>query len=216
MTADTYVNRIVRKIKCGQRERTEMKKQLSSDIAAALEQGETLEQIMQRMGEAKAVAEEINFNLPVQSVKKYEKNRHRRLVIGVLAMILLVTGCLVWWYVPKAAQIDENSIFDGAVVEAQTKQVILYLNEKKYDTLQQMSNEQMQAYVTKELLEQACSEVSKDWGAFRDFSSVQMTEVEQQGMRYVVAAVNASYEKVAVSFTVSFDQDMKLAGLYMR
>lgn len=216
MTANTYAEQIVRRVKCGSRERKEMKKQLYADICAAIEHGESLEQVMQRMGEAKAVAEEINYQLPEETTKRYEKSHNRKKLLLRIASALVVLGGLIWWYVPRTAWIDESSFFDEAVVEAQTKQVVMYLNEKEYDALQQMSNAQMKAYATKELLEEAYSQVSEDWGAFRDFSSIQMVEVEQQGSLYVVAVVNASYENVAVSFTISFDEDMKLAGLYMR
>ncbi len=64
MTAETYVNQIVKKVKCPKQKRSEIAKQLLADIYTELEQGEQLERIMLRMGEPIAVAEEFNQNLP--------------------------------------------------------------------------------------------------------------------------------------------------------
>ena len=42
------------------------------------------------------------------------------------------------------------------------------------------------------------------------------TEVIQNGEHYAIAQVTVSYENVNVVYTLTYDADMKLAGLYMR
>ena len=63
MTTENYVNAIVKQLKCSRRKRKEIKQQLLSDIAAAIENGETAAAIMARMGSAKEAAAELNQNL---------------------------------------------------------------------------------------------------------------------------------------------------------
>ena len=43
-----------------------------------------------------------------------------------------------------------------------------------------------------------------------------MSEIRQNGQRYVVVQVAVTYENVNVTYTITFDENMKLAGLYMK
>ena len=57
MNAEKYVNDIVGKIKCTEVKKKEIKTQLLSDISARMEQGESLEQIMESMGTVQEIAD---------------------------------------------------------------------------------------------------------------------------------------------------------------
>ena len=43
-----------------------------------------------------------------------------------------------------------------------------------------------------------------------------MSEIRQRGQRYAVVQVAVMYENVEVTYTITFDENMKLAGLYMK
>lgn len=113
MTAEKYVNTVVKHVKCSKGKRREIKQQLLSDISAAEEQGEQTEEILRRMGNAK-------------------------------------------------------------------------------------------------------TQISDDWGNFQSWGSIYLSEVTQQGQTFAVGQATAVYEHVTVTYTISFDEDMKLAGLYMK
>ena len=89
MTAETYVNQIVKKVKCPKQKRSEIAKQLLADIYTELEQGENLERIMLRMGEPIAVAEEFNQNLPEEEHRKYKRTKALK-IAGVIVAVLAV------------------------------------------------------------------------------------------------------------------------------
>ena len=50
MTAETYVRQILKKVHCSSAKKTEIKKQLLADIKERTAQGETLEDVLSRMG----------------------------------------------------------------------------------------------------------------------------------------------------------------------
>ncbi len=51
MTAQVYVNQIVKKVKCSRKKREEIRRQLLADMEAEIEQGVPLDVVMIRMGE---------------------------------------------------------------------------------------------------------------------------------------------------------------------
>lgn len=98
MTAKRYVNCIVRKIKCSKKERLEIKNQLHSDIAIAMEQGEAFEDIMNRMGSVSEVAAEFNSNLSKAEQKKYKRVVAWKIVLVTVAAVIGILGVFAWWY----------------------------------------------------------------------------------------------------------------------
>lgn len=90
------------------------------------------------------------------------------------------------------------------------------MDSEDYDTLQKESTEQMQSVMSRSFIEEAKRNFGTDWGTFQAFGNIYLTEVTQMGKRIAVVQVNASYEKISVTYTISFDEDMKLAGLWMK
>lgn len=75
MSAEKYVKDIVSKIKCTGAKKKEIEKQLLSDISVRMEQGESLEQIMESMGTAQEIADAFSQNLPEAERKIQRKKR---------------------------------------------------------------------------------------------------------------------------------------------
>ena len=84
MTTENYVNAIVKQLKCSRRKRKEIKQQLLSDIAAAIENGETAAAIMARMGYAKEAAAEFNQNLSPTEQKHFSRSRKIKAVSSII------------------------------------------------------------------------------------------------------------------------------------
>ena len=194
MTAKKYINRIVRKIKCSKKERREIRNQLHSDIVIAMEHGETLTEVMCRMGSASEVAAEFNANISEEEQKKYKRLVTVKIVVVTVAVVLCLLAGLAWWWMPKSYEFGTSGKYDASVVEARA----------------------MKQVTTRENMELARKIISDDWGDFESFGSVFMVEVEQQGLKGVMVQVSALYEKVGVNYVISFDEDMQLIGFYMR
>lgn len=81
MTKEEYVKRVVKKLKCSGSKREEIKKQLDSDIASELENGEGMENIISRMGTPESLAQEFNENFPEEERKAAKKKKTVRWLV---------------------------------------------------------------------------------------------------------------------------------------
>ena len=80
----------------------------------------------------------------------------------------------------------------------------------------EIATSEMQPYLTEEKMEEAKKTIGDDWGTFRNFGKTYMTEIRQDGQSFAMVQMNASYDNVSVIYTLTFDAEMKLAGIYMK
>lgn len=66
------------------------------------------------------------------------------------------------------------------------------------------------------MIDKAKEQTGKDWGTLIDFGKCYMVEQKQQGKVMAVVQMNAAYEKIGVTYTLFFNEDMELTGLYMK
>ena len=215
MTAETYVNQIVKKVKCPKQKRSEIAKQLLAESYTELEQGENLERIMLRMGEPIAVAEEFNQNLPEEEHRKYKRGKAMK-IAGVIIAVLAVLTAAAAWFVPVVRDFGTSGLFEEAAVEQRSREVIQMLDEGNYEALQACSDKMLHAILNEAAMEMVKSLSAKDWGAFQGYGKFYLAEQTQQGKTRAVVQMNASYEKVAVTYTLFFDEDLTLSGLYIK
>lgn len=210
-----YIHQIIRKLKCSKVKREEIKKQLTADFMGAEENGEKPEDIIKRMGNPSEIAEEFNSSFPASELKKYKKEKWiRRSAIGIL--ILLLLAAVVYWILPKTKPVEDGGVFKESEVRAQAEAVIQSLSGSDYESLRQYADEKMSSVLTDDFLEKAKDNFGPEWGEFRSYGNIYSAQVTQMGKTYAVVQVNASFEKVSITFNISFDQNMKLAGLYMK
>lgn len=214
MTAEKYVRDITQKIRCSKKKRMEIKQQLLSDISAALENGEGLEEVLKRMGSVKEVVKEFNQNLSEQEEKAYRKGKRRSIFLGALlaVMVLIAVG---YWYLPKTALLEE-SVFKKEIVEEQVKQVIQELDQYQFDLLKEHAIEEMQEVLTEDTFDPIKKQIAEDWGEVQSIGTVYMTVVKQQGEQFVITQTVVVYQNVSVTYTITFDKDMQLAGIYLK
>lgn len=216
MEKSEYIRSVIKRLKCSKTKKKEIEKQLDSDISIALQDGETLELIYQRMGTPSEMAKDFNDSLSEFERKALRKSKFLR-IVGIIIGIILVLCVLVYWFLPKAKEIENSSVFNKVDVEKQAQKVIDLLNNKDYETLQKdYSDDTMKKYLTQESMEDAKNELKLDWGEFISYSNAYITELTQMGKKYVVVQLNTTYENLSVTFTITFDEKMKLAGLYMK
>nr|WP_315021681.1 DUF3887 domain-containing protein [uncultured Aminipila sp.] len=216
MNKNKYVRSVIKKLKCSRQKKKDIAKELEMNIQIALEDGESWEKIKERMGEPLSVAAEFNENFS-KTDAKVARNA-KRIEIAVIVLVIMTSVVFgVYWMLPKTAVIDNNSIFNEKVAISQAEMIIELLNENDYTTIKkQYANGQMKKVINESKISDAKQQVGTDWGVFRSYTSENTAEIDQMGKKFAVVEVVALYENRSVTYTISFDEDMLLAGLYMK
>lgn len=215
MTARQYVNKIVRKIKCGSKKKNEIGKQLLMDIDLRMEQGEILEDIIAKMGTVREIADSFNENISSDEKKKYVRNKVFKIVTPIV-LVLAVLIYFVYWILPRAIDIENSTYFDKTQVENTIKETIELLDSGDYTSLQENATAQMQTVLNKESMESAKKQISNDWGECLQFGNAYIAEIVQKNTHYAVGEITVTYDNVSVVYRLTFNENMQLAGLYMR
>ncbi len=215
MTAETYVNQIVKKVKCSKKKRNEIRSQLLADIGIEMEGGQSFEKVMLRMGEPIAIAEEFNQNIPEAEKKKYKRGIVLKIIAGMTAVLAVLVSAAVW-YLPFGKEFGSSGLFTKEIVEERSKEVIQLLDAEDYEAVWAVSDDYLQKVLTEEVIDSAKEMAGTDWGEFQSFGKIYLAEQTQQGKTRAVVQMNAAYENIVVTYTLFFDQDMKLSGFYIK
>lgn len=215
MNEKQYIGKIQRQLRCKTSRKKEIIRQIQSDIAIALENGDDFESIMQKMGSPAEVAAEFNENMSDSDLRaaKREKIFKR---IGIVCAILLILSGLTYWALPKVSDIKDSRIFSEKEVIEKSKQVVSYLDEDDLAALQPLMTKEMQGVLTETVLSDVKKQLSGDFGEFQSYGNIYLLEISQRGQHAVIAEVSVSYENASVTYQLSFDENMMLSGLYMR
>lgn len=215
MNAEKYVNDIVARITCSKAKRSEIRNQLLSDISARMDQGETLEQIICSMGTAREIAEAFCQNLPEAEQKAYKKKK-TLIIVGAAALGLLLVGIYVWWAFPKPVPVEDIDGLTQESIAAEVKEVVELLNQDDFETLQSIAVEEMKEALTPENIDPVRDKMSEDWGQMQSMGTVYASGIRQKDRMLIITQTDAIYENISVVYTITFDKNMKLAGMYMR
>lgn len=215
MNANQYVNTITRKIRCSGKKKKEIKRQLLTDINMRLEQGEEWQEIISQMGTVQEIISGFNESFSEEERKKYRRNKVLMIVIPIVAVLALLC-VFVYMLIPRGYAIEQSKYFDEAGVEAAMKETVELLDAEEYNALQENAISQMQPFLNKEEVGKIRGQLSDDWGERQKFGTVYMTELVQGNTHLAVGEITVVYENVTVTYRLSYDKDMRLAGLYVR
>ena len=215
MDEKRYVNAVARKLKCGGKRKREIKRQLLADMQARENQGERLDDIISRMGKAEEIAEGFNENISVEERKRYARNRVLKIVIPI-SLALFFLGMAGYWLFPKTVDIEKSRYFDKEEVEAAMKETVELLDAEEYAALQENAIPQMQSLLNAETRESMRKALSDEWGERKQFGAVYLVEVIQGNRHLAVGEMTVTYENVSVTYRLSYDEDMRLAEIYVR
>lgn len=210
-----YINQIVRKLKCSKKKREEIKKQLLSDFSAEFENVEREQKIISRMGNSEEIAEEFNNSFSEEEKKKYKKEKWKKR-IGIIVSIFVVISGVIWWLLPKQIWIERSKIYDKEEVLRQAEIVVEYLNADDYEALKVISDEKMKEIMDGKELMDVKAQIGTDWGEQQSVGNVYAVELTQMGRKSAVVQMHVVYENESVMYTIYFNQNMKLEGLWMQ
>lgn len=212
---EKYIKQIMKLLTCSKKRKEEIKQQLVSDIDAAVTSGEKEEDVIKRMGTAKKIADAFNQSFSPEEVKAYKKELRKRRVLDIV-LVMLVIAFGLWWMMPKNKVLEDSDRFQTATVEAQAKEVVQMLDNGDYDGLRKMAVDKLAPMINEEEMEHARDNLAEDWGELLNYGSIYMVESVQRGQHSAVVQMSISYENASVTYTISFDKNMKLNGLWMK
>lgn len=215
MTAEKYVKKIIRRIKCSGGKKKEIEKQLLMDIKARLNEGEPLENIFSQMGTVEEIAKSFNESISPMEQKKYKRNRIVKIIFPIILVLMVLAG-LVYWVLPKGVDIETSKYFSKPEVEEAMRETVELLDKGDYSSLQERAIPQMASSLNEGILGDAKKQISDKWGEKKQFGKAYIQEIVQRNKHFVIGQIIVTYENISVTYTMTFDSDMKLAGLYMK
>ncbi len=215
MSAEKYVNGIVKKIKCSSKRKKMIRQDLLEEMRVQTEQGIALEDVMLQMGTIQEVADSFNENLGADETKRYKTQKTMKIVLAVLGvLVVLIVG--IGAYLPRYTNISDSNIFAQEQVEKQLVETIALLDQNEYEVLQASAIEEMKTALTEQTMQTVKNQIAGEWGEQKSIGQVYMSEIAQLGKHYVACQVTVLYENVSVTYTITYDEQMQLAGVYMR
>lgn len=85
MTKEKYLQTIMNGLNVSKKDKQRIYEDLNSDIETALENGETWQEIYERLGSAEEVLEELKENF-----EEAPKKSNKKIIIGIVAAVLIV------------------------------------------------------------------------------------------------------------------------------
>lgn len=148
---------------------------------------------------------------------KWNNKKTNILLLGILGVGLLVGALFFWIEYPRMKEFGAAGIFTEEEVREKTEELIGLFSAQNYqEILDSYGGKAFQKTADVEKLENAAIFVSTDWGDFQEISDITLGEMKKAGKWYAVAESQVVYEHVTVTFTFSFDKDMKLAGVHLK
>lgn len=213
MNKEQYLKKVMKNLNCSHRQKREIRKDIENDIDIACEQGESLDNLFKRLGSPVDYAMELNESFDFEKRKPYHKIAW--IVIGVIVCLAIGGGTWIYLHLPKTKTIEESQIFHQEDIVEKTNEIIDLVSENDYQGIVQLSNKEMLEALNESLFDEAIDNLG-ELGQFEKITSQQCYEVKSGIQTLVVSEIVALYQKRSVTYTISLDENMQLAGLYMK
>jgi hypothetical protein len=127
-------------------------------------------------------------------------------LIAAAAFLFFAAGC--------AGKVPEGDDKDRLTQRA--KEVVETINTLDYDAIILELRQDLLSEVTPESLRVAWDEKLSAAGEFKDYKNIAYTSAKSGDVVYAVVVLNCTYENGSATYTLSFDSNYELVGLYMK
>ena len=120
---------------------------------------------------------------------------------------------------PAAAATEvaqEETPFDVQVVEQHVMATIARFEREDITALQLEATQELRPHLTAEQVTGAKAEFAPKWGARGGVGKPLMTAGKEDGKWYVICELAVGYKATAVVYRLTYDENMKLAGFFVR
>lgn len=131
-----------------------------------------------------------------------------------LTLCLLLSLGIFALYGCGQKPLPEGMTEDG--VKASATEVLDALHARDYETVFSMSTGTMQSGMPPEVWAETFDPIFEDTGPFTEISSMAVGGVEENGVLYATAVAKCSYQNGSKTFTLNFNGEGALAGLFVK
>ena len=117
---------------------------------------------------------------------------------------------------PAAEQAAEETPFDVQVVEQHVMATIARFEKDDVTGLQVEATSELRPHLTVEQISGAKAEFAPKWGARAGVGKPLMTAGKEDDKWYVICELAVGYKATAVVYRLTYDENMKLAGFFVR
>ncbi|MDE7204167.1 MAG: DUF3887 domain-containing protein [Lachnospiraceae bacterium] len=215
MTAEQYAKEVGKLLKCRASKKKEIKSQLVSKINSAVAKGEDLEDVLNRMGIPWDYANRYNDYFD-KAERKAAKRERALKTWGIVLLISAVLIAVVYWNLPKWSDISESTVFSEDRVKAEAEEIIRLYSDNDFQAVTARMNDDMKQVLNAATLQYTKSQMKENFGDLLAFGNMYASEAKQNDRLYAMVQVSVSYTNMSVTYTITFDADMKLAGFYVK
>lgn len=219
MTKEQYLKSLRRHLNVSTEKKNEILDDIEANIEDALASGESMDELVKRMGSPKKLASEFNQNLGAKSQNWFW-------VIGVVVLIAVIVGG--WLFFNQSndkkeetspsliqAEMGTSGKFDQAVVREKSLEIIDLMESGQYETVYDTYfPEDMKEAMSLDQFKQS-SDFALGMGAMQEIKQEYYAEVTQNGVLYGVSEIHVSCANGTVAYRISFMEDMTLGGFYI-
>ncbi len=129
-----------------------------------------------------------------------------------IVLIFTLTACC------GCVDVSLSDAFDETEVSAAAEHVVELINARDYEGIEALVREDLRDVLSAEVLADVLDEVLDQYGMFVNYKAVTVVgqKVSDTGEEYAVAVLSCAYEQGKLKYTLSFDSELALAGLYVR
>ena len=116
----------------------------------------------------------------------------------------------------QTAAAQEQAPFDAQVVEQHVMATIARFEKDDVTGLQVEATQELRPHLTADQIAGAKAEFAPKWGARAGVGKPLMSAGKEGDKWYVVCELAVGYKATAVVYRLSYDENMKLAGFFVR
>lgn len=139
----------------------------------------------------------------------------------IAIIILLVCFGVIYFIREDISEASDNEatteeITDENWTELISEEIINLVSIDDYETLHdEYCADEMKPYMTKEYMQEAKNYLCEDWGELESIGNMFTQEVVQNGQNITVVQIKTMYENTGVMYTIMYDDNRMVVGLYM-
>lgn len=130
------------------------------------------------------------------------KNKKTKISFIVLICITILSGC-------GSKGLSDN--YDEDKVTEKAKEVISFINNEETDAILEISSAEMKEVMTKDTINKVY-EILEEAGDFEKIESISLKEKDD----FAVTIIKTKYKEKDFTYSISFNKEMELAGLYLK